>query len=335
MKKLACIAGAALIASTGFAETFTFVGEDNDFWTDEDAWEDEDNDPGVPGAGDRAVIDPGSAKTVIIRGMDSITVETVEVGDLGTILIEADGDDNGTLTLTNHVCGLVPTCASFNSILDGVIELESEATLAIETGNHTISGDGAILAPVDNTATSGGGQITIASGKFFKNGKTDAHTGIRGALTISGAGRFINDGLVEAVQDDTGDAGDVDYVIIDVGIMEDTSDASWVTNCMAQMVFRSGGCLEGDFDDVGVTNGNGGSFLFDGATVHTKGVYTRLGCGEIAYADSGEFAFQALVEGDDCVDLSTSNIFSGQCFGYPQLLKAAAISQGIDCAGSP
>lgn len=87
---------------------FTWTGEGaNDNWTNSDNWRDESNNHGVPDAGDRAVID-GASEVAIIRNIDSITVETVDV--TGKILIKADGDDNGTLTLTNHDCGLVPTC---------------------------------------------------------------------------------------------------------------------------------------------------------------------------------------------------------------------------------
>jgi len=193
MRPITGIVGVVLSAGVACGgDTFTWTGDGgNDLWVNPQNWSDSNGNTGVPGAGDRAVID-GDNETAVINNTNSITVDTIEISnDSAKILIQADGTNNGKLTLTNHDCGLVPVCADYNSILDGVIELEDKATLAFTTRSHTISGTGAILSPVDNTSLPGdGGQITIASGIFFKNGKTGAHTTIRGALTIGGGGRF-------------------------------------------------------------------------------------------------------------------------------------------------
>ncbi len=327
------IAIVGLLVTVGVAcgqdAIFTWTGEGgDDLWTTSDNWRDESNNHGVPDAGDRAVLD-GAGEVAIIEGTDSITVETIEISNASAgILIEADGDDNGSLTLTNHACILVPTCTYFNSELDGEIELEDEATLAFTTGNHTFTGTGAVVSDVDNTPTAGGGNITIAASIFFRNGNSSGRTAIQGAFRMTGAGKFINDGSVEAVSETPGDT-DIDYLIVDVDTIEDTEDAIWLTNCEAQLRFKNNACLLGDFDDVGITSsGPGGSFAFDDSVVHTRGTYIRLGCGDLSFFNDGEFAFGAQ-DTADC-DVNTS-LVSGTCDEEGDIKDADADSRSNSC----
>ncbi len=320
------VAGIAVVTGVALGgDTFVWAGTNNATWKNLANWETTGGDPAprYPQAGDRAKIVTGA---VDVKGGDSMLCETVEIGDEGGILIKTDA----TLSLTNHNCGLVPSCTSFNSILDGTIELEDDGTLAFTTGNHTVIGDGFILAPIDNSELTVGGRITIASGKFFQNGKGIAQTTIRGSLTISGAGRFINDGIVEAVQFDPDGSG-VDFLVIDTAILDDTADATWFTNCQAMMVFKVGACLEGDFDDVGITNGTGGAFVFEDVTVDTTGIYIRIGCGPLILIDDAQFAFSAQ-SSDDC-DVDTDTVES--VCAAEDLESGDAVGGSIACVGGP
>lgn len=315
MRRILAIIGAAIGTGSACADTITWTGNGADnLWINPANW-----DTGVPGAGDRAVLDD-DLEIAVIRNIDNITVETVEISNEGAgILIQADGTDNDSLTLTNHACQFGASCGLVSSIVDGVIELEAEATLAFTTRNHTISGLGGILSPVDNSGNAiDDGQITVASGITFRNGNsTNGHTAIRGALAISGDGAFLNDGLVEAIQDDPGDPGDTDFLFVSVAALDDTEDAIWTTNCQAQLKFTttSDTCLEGDFDTNGPgQDGSSGEFSFDGVKVHTQGdLVMTNGCLNLFLSNGAEFAVGGVVDQGGC-ELNTT-VVSSTCLG--------------------
>ena len=140
---------------------------------------------------------------------------------------------------------------------------------------------------------------------------------------------FINDGTVEAETDNAGNV-DTDFLIVNADIIEDTADAKWVTNCQAQLKFLNNACLEGDFFDLGITGGPGGEFSF-AAIVHTRGIYSRDGCGSIFLPDGGEFAVADVVDDMNCA-LNTTLITS-TCNGVGQIGKVPAVGLTTLCVG--
>ncbi len=290
MRVVTAVAGVLFAVGTSFGHvTITWVGGGgDDFWTNADNW---DLDR-VPAATDRVVVTSGTGSP-IIEATDSITVETVVIGK--DLLIKADATNVGSLTLTNHVCVLVPTCTYFNSVVDGTIELEMNATLAF-TENHTVKGDGYIFC-----IERGGADIDIASGKFFRNELdhwdtiTDEYGGIRGILRINGPGKIINDGNIEAVGASSGDAL-YDSIVVDA-ITEDTADGRWIVNCESILEFKQSACLEGDFEVTGTLLevhdiDIGGTFAFDNdVLVYTLGYFIHECTFGLILGPDAEFGF--------------------------------------------
>ncbi len=274
---------------------------------------------GVPGPGDRVVI----VDQDVCNLRQDATIETIVVGELNAfefasgVLVIGDptGTNAVTLTLTNHTCGIAPTCGNVHSIVHGTLELLPNAALSFTTQDHTISGNGQILSRESTNP-----EIRIAQGITFRNELDFFDTGplryggIRGALRILGPGRVLNDGIIQAVtlsfSDPNGDSIEID------AITEDTPDGRWIVNCEARMVFKQSAALEGDFEDLGETQNLtriGGTFVFDNdAVVLTCGSYIRLGCGGLSFPGgpntNAMFGYRYYIDPPGCPDPVTTPV---------------------------
>ena len=88
MKTLSMLAIAlsvlTLMALAASGETYTYVGDDDDYWHDLRNWEDPEGGHDIPGASDTAVIEPISGQSRVVR--------ITNAQEVGQLIIYAAGN---------------------------------------------------------------------------------------------------------------------------------------------------------------------------------------------------------------------------------------------------
>ncbi len=195
------IALAMFIINGATAQAATYYSRTDGAWRTPATWSYDSCDGGAvgdstyPDSGDDVIVCDDTVTLSGTETCDSLTIQQNGEVDTGanslTISDSAGLDiDSGGLLDVSGSGGVTLTGGGVHPI-DGTIELDvANSDLTISTVNATLSGDGEV------DGQNNGALISITAGETFTNALDTI--GITGALQITGAAFFLNQGIVEA-----------------------------------------------------------------------------------------------------------------------------------------